>query len=87
MGDKSTARDTMKNAGVPTVPGSDGLLKVCCFLLLGPVLVIYLYYQVIPDLVFSMAVLGLFVMIRPYSVLGVSRGNIFQIEDSICLAL
>ncbi|PIN15183.1 Acetyl-CoA carboxylase [Handroanthus impetiginosus] len=27
MGDKSTARDTMKNAGVPTVPGSDGLLK------------------------------------------------------------
>lgn len=28
MGDKSTARDTMKNAGVPTVPGSDGLLKV-----------------------------------------------------------
>ncbi|KAL8100615.1 hypothetical protein AgCh_032757 [Apium graveolens] len=26
MGDKSTARDTMKNAGVPTVPGSDGLL-------------------------------------------------------------
>ena len=28
MGDKSTARETMKNAGVPTVPGSDGLLKV-----------------------------------------------------------
>lgn len=28
MGDKSTARDTMKNAGVPTVPGSDGLLPV-----------------------------------------------------------
>lgn len=28
MGDKSTARDTMKNAGVPTVPGSDGLLQV-----------------------------------------------------------
>ncbi|KAF3336901.1 biotin carboxylase 2 [Carex littledalei] len=27
MGDKSTARETMKNAGVPTVPGSDGLLK------------------------------------------------------------
>ena len=27
MGDKSTARDTMKNAGVPTVPGSDGLVK------------------------------------------------------------
>ncbi|KAK6941217.1 Biotin carboxylase-like, N-terminal domain [Dillenia turbinata] len=27
MGDKSTARDTMKKAGVPTVPGSDGLLK------------------------------------------------------------
>ncbi|EFN58509.1 hypothetical protein CHLNCDRAFT_140567 [Chlorella variabilis] len=27
MGDKSTARDTMKNAGVPTVPGSDGLIK------------------------------------------------------------
>ncbi|XP_047308158.1 biotin carboxylase 1, chloroplastic-like [Impatiens glandulifera] len=27
MGDKSTARDTMKNAGVPTVPGSDGLLQ------------------------------------------------------------
>ncbi|KAG2497532.1 hypothetical protein HYH03_004680 [Edaphochlamys debaryana] len=26
MGDKSTARDTMKNAGVPTVPGSDGLI-------------------------------------------------------------
>lgn len=28
MGDKATARDTMKNAGVPTVPGSDGLLQV-----------------------------------------------------------
>ena len=27
MGDKSTARDTMKAAGVPTVPGSDGLIK------------------------------------------------------------
>ncbi|KAG5556370.1 hypothetical protein RHGRI_006838 [Rhododendron griersonianum] len=27
MGDKSTARDTMKNAGVPTVPGSDGLVE------------------------------------------------------------
>ncbi|KMZ74410.1 Biotin carboxylase 1, chloroplastic [Zostera marina] len=27
MGDKSTARDTMKKAGVPTVPASDGLLK------------------------------------------------------------
>lgn len=27
MGDKSTARDTMKNAGVPTVPGSDGLIE------------------------------------------------------------
>jgi acetyl-CoA carboxylase biotin carboxylase subunit len=27
MGDKATARETMKNAGVPTVPGSEGLLK------------------------------------------------------------
>ncbi|KVH97571.1 Acetyl-CoA carboxylase, biotin carboxylase [Cynara cardunculus var. scolymus] len=27
MGDKATARDTMKTAGVPTVPGSDGLLQ------------------------------------------------------------
>ncbi|KAJ3676293.1 hypothetical protein LUZ60_003705 [Juncus effusus] len=27
MGDKSTARETMKKAGVPTVPGSDGLLE------------------------------------------------------------
>lgn len=27
MGDKSTARDTMKAAGVPTVPGSDGLVN------------------------------------------------------------
>jgi acetyl-CoA carboxylase, biotin carboxylase subunit len=26
MGDKSTAKDTMKRVGVPTVPGSDGLL-------------------------------------------------------------
>lgn len=26
MGDKSTAKDTMKKAGVPTIPGSDGLL-------------------------------------------------------------
>lgn len=43
MGDKSTARETMKNAGVPTVPGSDGLLKVCCLLVLGLVLVFYLY--------------------------------------------
>src|SRR3954466_4639974 len=27
MGDKSNAKDTMKKAGVPIVPGSDGLLK------------------------------------------------------------
>jgi len=27
MGDKSTARDTMKNAGVPTVPGSKGIVE------------------------------------------------------------
>ncbi len=27
MGDKSTAKDTVKKAGVPTVPGSDGLLE------------------------------------------------------------
>eukprot|EP01018_Ginkgo_biloba_P014856 Gb_20361 [translate_table: standard] len=27
MGDKATARETMKQAGVPTVPGSDGLLE------------------------------------------------------------
>ena len=27
MGDKATAKTTMKKAGVPTVPGSDGLLK------------------------------------------------------------
>ena len=27
MGDKSTAKDTMKAAGVPTIPGSDGLLS------------------------------------------------------------
>ncbi|MBD2461846.1 acetyl-CoA carboxylase biotin carboxylase subunit [Oscillatoria sp. FACHB-1407] len=27
MGDKSTARDTMKRIGVPTVPGSEGLLS------------------------------------------------------------
>ena len=27
MGDKSNAKDTMKLAGVPTIPGSDGLLK------------------------------------------------------------
>lgn len=27
MGDKSTAKDTMKNAGVPCVPGSEGLIK------------------------------------------------------------
>lgn len=27
MGDKSTARDTMKAAGVPTVPGSNGLIE------------------------------------------------------------
>ena len=26
MGDKSNAKDTMKRAGVPTIPGSDGLL-------------------------------------------------------------
>ncbi|MFN5438603.1 MAG: biotin carboxylase N-terminal domain-containing protein, partial [Bacteroidota bacterium] len=26
MGDKSMAKDTMKKAGVPTIPGSDGLL-------------------------------------------------------------
>jgi acetyl-CoA carboxylase biotin carboxylase subunit len=27
MGDKATARDTMKKAGVPTVPGSEGLIE------------------------------------------------------------
>jgi len=27
MGDKSTAKDTMRKAGVPTIPGSDGLLE------------------------------------------------------------
>jgi len=27
MGDKSTAKETMLRAGVPTVPGSDGLLQ------------------------------------------------------------
>lgn len=27
MGDKATAKNTMKKAGVPTIPGSDGLLK------------------------------------------------------------
>ena len=27
MGDKATAKATMKAAGVPTIPGSDGLLK------------------------------------------------------------
>lgn len=27
MGDKSTAKQTMKEAGVPTIPGSEGLLK------------------------------------------------------------
>lgn len=27
MGDKASARETMQNAGVPTVPGSDGILK------------------------------------------------------------
>ena len=26
MGDKATAKDTMKKAGVPVIPGSDGLL-------------------------------------------------------------
>ncbi|HLF35764.1 MAG TPA: acetyl-CoA carboxylase biotin carboxylase subunit, partial [Cyclobacteriaceae bacterium] len=27
MGDKSTAKETMKNAGVPTIPGSEGLVE------------------------------------------------------------
>jgi acetyl-CoA carboxylase biotin carboxylase subunit len=27
MGDKSSAKQTMKDAGVPTIPGSDGLLQ------------------------------------------------------------
>jgi acetyl-CoA carboxylase biotin carboxylase subunit len=27
MGDKATAKATMINAGVPCIPGSDGLLK------------------------------------------------------------
>jgi len=27
MGDKATAKETMKNAGVPTIPGSEGLIK------------------------------------------------------------
>lgn len=28
MGDKATARETMRKAGVPTVPGSAGLIEV-----------------------------------------------------------
>ena len=32
MGDKATARETMKKAGVPTVPGSDGLIEVSLLL-------------------------------------------------------
>ena len=27
MGDKAAAKETMKNAGVPTIPGSDGIIK------------------------------------------------------------
>ncbi len=27
MGDKITAKDTMKKAGVPVIPGSDGLVE------------------------------------------------------------
>src|SRR3546814_8993462 len=27
MGDKASAKETMKKAGVPTIPGSDGLLS------------------------------------------------------------
>ena len=27
MGDKAAAKDTMKKAGVPTIPGSDGLIE------------------------------------------------------------
>ena len=27
MGDKITAKETMKKAGVPVIPGSEGLLK------------------------------------------------------------
>ena len=27
MGDKVVAKDTMKKAGVPTIPGSDGLIE------------------------------------------------------------
>lgn len=52
MGDKSTARETMKNSGVPTVPGSDGLLKVCCLLVLGLVLVLVFYLYVPCDSIF-----------------------------------
>ena len=29
MGDKSSARETMKMCGVPTVPGSDGCMDTC----------------------------------------------------------
>ena len=28
MGDKVTAKDTMRKAGIATIPGSDGLIKV-----------------------------------------------------------
>ena len=27
MGDKAAAKNTMKNAGVPTIPGSEGILQ------------------------------------------------------------
>lgn len=32
MGDKATARETMRKAGVPTVPGSEGLIEVAEFI-------------------------------------------------------
>lgn len=40
MGDKATARETMKKAGVPTVPGSDGLIQATQLIPLNIVLTV-----------------------------------------------
>lgn len=49
MGDKATARETMRKAGVPTVPGSEGLIEVSQIMRL-----IWLYFVARLSSIFSL---------------------------------
>jgi hypothetical protein len=62
MGDKSTARETMKKANVPTVPGSDGLLQVPC---LATICLIW-FQKLAWKLLHCLQVLWFFIWLAPF---------------------